>query len=458
LCEFTLPTFPCRFRAAVSAPNLAARPSVAHDPGMTTPVNLTGHIGVPLSRRLRIAVAGAGARGSTYAGLAAATADVVAVAEPRDHHRGAFAARHPGATVFRDWRDLLAAGRIADAVIIATQDADHVAAATAFAAAGYDLLLEKPMATSEADCARIVAAVERAGVTMAVCHVLRYTPYTRAVKSIVDRGRLGDLVAVQHREPVGYWHFAHSFVRGNWRRSDQSTFLLLSKSCHDLDWLSYVVGQPAVRVSSFGSLTHFRPESAPAGATDRCVTCPVEPSCAYSATRIYGSGLTSENTRTYFTRIVAPSMTGSELSVALADGPYGRCVYACDNDVVDHQVVNVEYAGGATASFTLTAFTPMESRHTALFGTRGELRGDGRHLRLYDFMTEQTKTIDTRPAAVAAIDAHDGGDAGLVSAFVDALTAGDASPIVSGAAESLASHRIVFAAERARVTGTVVDV
>ncbi|HEX4721113.1 MAG TPA: Gfo/Idh/MocA family oxidoreductase [Pseudonocardiaceae bacterium] len=424
---------------------------------MTTPVNLAGHIGVPLDRRPRLAVAGAGARGGKYADLAAANADIVAVAEPRAHHRTAFRARHPQAAVFTDWRDMLAAGRQADAVIIATQDADHIAPAIAFAEAGYDILLEKPMATAEADCARIAAAVERAGVTMAVCHVLRYTPYTRALKSVLDSGRIGQLVAVQHREPVGFWHFAHSFVRGNWRRSDESTFLLLSKSCHDLDWLAHIVGLPAVRVSSFGSLTHFRPESAPVGATDRCVTCPVESTCPYSAPRVYRTGLAAENPKTYFTRVVAPSMTESELTVALAEGPYGRCVYACDNDVVDHQVVNVEYEGGVTASFTLAAFTRMESRHTVLGGTHAEVRGDGRYLRIYDFTTEQTETIDTQGAFVVD-DGHDGGDAGLTNAFVQALTDGDPSLILSGAPESLASHRIVFAAERARVTGSVVEV
>ncbi|HEY0807785.1 MAG TPA: Gfo/Idh/MocA family oxidoreductase [Pseudonocardiaceae bacterium] len=424
---------------------------------MTT-ANLRAHIGVPLDRRPRLAVAGAGARGSTYAELAAGQAEIVAVAEPRDHHRTTFAHRHPSAAVFTDWRDMLTAGRLADAVIIATQDADHVAAAVAFAEAGYDILLEKPMATDEADCARIVAAVRRAGVTMAVCHVLRYTPYTRALKSLVDGGRIGELVAVQHREPVGFWHFAHSFVRGNWRRSDESAFLLLSKSCHDLDWLAHVVGQPAARVSSFGSLTHFRAASAPPNATDRCVTCPVEPTCAYSAPRHYRSGLTATNPKTYFTRIVAPSMTEQELAVALAEGPYGRCVYACDNDVVDHQVVNLEYANGVTASFTLTAFTPLEARHTVLFGTQGEIRGDGRYLTVYDFATEHTDTIDTTPADVPAADAHDGGDTGLITAFVQALATGNPDLIVSGATESLASHQIVFAAERARVTGTVVEI
>lgn len=145
---------------------------------------------MPLDRRPRLAVAGAGSRGSKYADLAAANADIVAVAEPRAHHRAAFEARHPQAKVYTDWRDMLAAGRQADAVIIATQDADHIAPATAFAEAGYDILLEKPMATNEADCTRIAAAVARAGVTMAVCHVLRYTPYTRALKSEIGRAHV----------------------------------------------------------------------------------------------------------------------------------------------------------------------------------------------------------------------------------------------------------------------------
>jgi predicted dehydrogenase len=358
----------------------------------------------------------------------------------------------------------VAAWRLADAVIIATQDADHVAAAVAFAEAGYDILLEKPMATDESDCERIVAAVDKAGVTMAVCHVLRYTPYTTAVKSLLDNGRIGELMAVQHREPVGFWHFAHSFVRGNWRRADESTFLLLSKSCHDLDWLAYLVGQPAMRVSSFGSLRHFRPQAAPAGAGTRCVSCAIEPDCPYSALRLYRAGLADAqanrpSAKTYFTRIVAPSMTSAELETALRDGPYGRCVYACDNDVVDHQVVNVEYANGVTASFTLTAFTPMESRHTALFGTHGEIRGDGRRLQVYDFDGERTEVIDTAPSdgRVSDADAHDGGDTGLITAFVDALWHGDPTMIRSGATESLASHRVVFAAERARLDARVVE-
>jgi predicted dehydrogenase len=433
----------------------------------STPANLAAHVGVPLDRPLRIAVAGAGARGSTYAEIASGLAgrvEIVAVAEPRAHHREAFAARHTLApdAVFTDWADLLAAGRTADAVIVATQDADHLAAATAFARAGYDLLLEKPMATNEADCDAIVAAAREAGGALAVCHVLRYTPYTRALKELLDSGAIGELVAVEHREPVGYWHFAHSFVRGNWRRRDESTFLLLSKSCHDLDWLAHLVGRPAERVSSFGSLRHFRPESRPEGAADRCVSCGIEATCPYSAPRLYTGGLADHRAglatpRAYFARVAAPAMTDAALAEALDSGPYGRCVYACDNDVVDHQVVNVEYAGGVTASFTLTAFTPHEGRQTVLFGTHGEIRGDGRTLRVFEFGSERTRVVDPRPAEVAGVDSHDGGDTGLVTAFVDALWRGDPDLIVSGGEESLASHRVVFAAERARLDHRVVD-
>src|SRR4029453_3996453 len=172
--------------------------------------------------------------------------------------------------------------RLADAVVIATQDADHVEPAVAFAGLGYHVLLEKPMATSEADCERIVAPAPHAGVMLAVCHVLRYTPYKKALRALLDSGRIGDVVTVEHLEPVGWWHHAHAFVRGNWRREDLSSSMLMAKSCHDIDWPAYVVGRPAVRVSSFGGLYHFGPEHRPSGAADRCLDCAVESDCPYS--------------------------------------------------------------------------------------------------------------------------------------------------------------------------------
>ncbi len=243
-----------------------------------------------MSRPVTVAIVGAGSRGSTYAACFAQTgrARVVAVAEPRSFARDSLALRYdvPPEAVFDDWRALLAQPRLADVAVIATQDQHHADPAVALAGLGYHLLLEKPMATTEADAERIVTAAEDAGVMLAVCHVLRYTPYSRLLKSVVDSGRIGDVVSVEHLEPVGWWHQAHSYVRGNWRREDESTFMLMAKSCHDLDWLAHVIGRPAVRVSSFGGLYEFRAQRRPEGAADRCLDCAVEANCPYSAPRI----------------------------------------------------------------------------------------------------------------------------------------------------------------------------
>ncbi|MET7988023.1 Gfo/Idh/MocA family oxidoreductase [Streptomyces sp. NPDC005281] len=416
---------------------------------------------VPLaSSVVTLAVVGAGDRGTGHARWALdhpERARVVAVAEPRRTRRDRFAAAHalePDAAV-DDWRVLAARGRIADAVLICTLDREHLEPVLEFAALGYHILLEKPMALTEDECRRIVDAVEKAGVILAVGHVLRYTPYTRAVKEVVDSGRIGDVVNVQHLEPVGFWHQAHSFVRGNWGRTDRATTMLMAKSCHDIDWLQYVLGQPPVRVSSFGRLSHFRPENRPEGAADRCLDCSVESACPYSARREYGDRL-ARGEHHWPLSVVVDDFTPKALETALREGPYGRCVYACDNDVVDHQVVSMEFASGATATFTMTAFTEQADRRTRIFGTRGELRGDGESLSVYDFLTRTEEAVGlSAPGAMDAAGGHGGGDAALMDAFVAAVATGDPALVKSGPRESLTSHLTVLAAERARHAGTV---
>ena len=320
------------------------------------------------------------------------------VAEPRPFHRDQVAhALGLGAeATFSDWHDLVAAERVADAVIITTQDRDHRLAIEAFAAAGYDILCEKPLAGAEVDCAAAVAAASAAGVFLGVCHVLRYTANTQRIRALIAAGAIGDIVAIHHLEPVGWFHFAHSFVRGPWRRQDESGPMLLTKSCHDLDWLSYVVGAPASRVSSFGSRTLFTAANKPADASDRCVTCAVEPECPYSAVVMYHAGLDPERIESYFTRIIAPDMTAGAVDEALRTGPYGRCVFAADNDVVDHQVVSVEYANGVTAAFTVVAATRHEDRRTSIFGSRGQLTTDGSTVEVYDFATRRSDHLRRR--------------------------------------------------------------
>ncbi|MFG6191052.1 Gfo/Idh/MocA family protein [Nonomuraea sp. JJY05] len=399
-----------------------------------------------------LAVVGAGSRGTSYARHAAGSgrARVVAVADPLETRR----ARFPEAEQYADWRELAALPRQADAVIVSTQDRDHVEPAVRFAELGYDILLEKPMAVSEDDCRRIVEAAGRSDAVFAVCHVLRYTPYTRALKALLDEGRIGEIVSIQHLEPVGWWHQAHSYVRGNWRRSDESTFMLLAKSSHDLDWLVHLTGKQVTRVSSFGGLMHFRPENRPEGAADRCLDCAVEPTCPYSAKRVY---LPLAGRAEWPVSVLTDDVSEAGVLEALRTGPYGRCVYACDNDVVDHQVVNMEFEGGTTASFTMTGFTPALHRQTRIFGTRGWIEGDGDRLILFDFVTGREETVDTRPTGDStARGGHGGGDEALVEAFLTAVATGDRSSILSSPGESLHSHLIAWAAERSRLHGETV--
>ncbi len=414
-----------------------------------------------MNEPVRFLIVGAGSRGAIHAQAIAALggrARVVGVAEPREDRRRWFAEEHGLARdrCFADWALPLRGPRFADAVVIATPDRLHLAPTLAFAEAGFHVLLEKPMAPSVDGCRRIVETVERQGVLFAVCHVLRYAPYTLELKALIDSGAIGHPVSVQHLEPVGYWHQAHSFVRGNWRNEAGSGCMLLAKCCHDVDWLSHVMGALPARVSSFGSLTHFRPERAPSGATERCGDCPVEPECPYSAGRIYGR-LYREGCRGWPLDVLTLDVSPEGIEEALRQGPYGRCVYRCDNDVVDHQVVNLEFDSGTTGSFTMTAFTrPGVQRQTTVFGTAGELRCDGRRLEVYDFLSERVRVREV--SAGTDEPSHAGGDQAMVSDFVEAVARNDPSRLVSGAAETLATHLAVFAAEHARRTGQVIEV
>jgi len=407
---------------------------------------------------LEILVTGAGSRGATYADWAARhpeRARVVAVAEPRDAYRDALGEVHgiPPERRFRDWREAADAGRLADAVVISTLDREHLEPALAFSAQGYAMLIEKPLAPTEEECRAIVEAVERSGVVAAVAHVLRYTPYTRLLKRLLDEGVAGDVVSIEHLEPVGWWHQAHSFVRGNWRREDETGPMLLAKCCHDLDWLSYLIERPCTSVSSFGSLIEFRPERRPEGAGERCVACAIEPDCKYSAKKQY-LPMAERGDTGWPVNVVAWPPTVENVSAALEHGQYGRCVWRCDNDVVDHQVVNLGYDGGVTASLTMTAFTTMRERETRIFGTNAELYGDSSSVTVRDFASGEEIRHEVEEEITSK---HGGGDDGVMADFVAAALAGDPALVPTSPALTLESHRIAFAAERARREGRVVE-
>jgi predicted dehydrogenase len=410
---------------------------------------------------VKLIIAGAGDRGFVYASYAKEHPDrarVVGVAEPRDFYREKMAKEYSIAeeNVFNDWKDLAKRDKFADVAIITTRDHMHRDPAITFAKKGYHILLEKPMAPDEKSCRDIIKAVLGKKIMFAVGHVLRYTRYTQKLKAIIYSGRIGDIISIQHLEPVGFWHQAHSFVRGNWRNEKESSFMLLTKSCHDLDWIRYIMGKRCTTVSSFGSLTHFIKKNKPTIAGDNCLECDFEPYCPYSAKRIYLGFLKRGNTG-WPVSVITEDVTPVGVVLALREGPYGRCVYECDNDVVDHQVVNMEFEGGETASFTMTAFTKARQRETRIFGTRGELYGNGTKIQVYEFLTGKSEIIDTSAEDPISLSEHGGGDYGLIHSFVTAVAENDPSKILSGPEESLESHLMVFAAERSRKEKKIIE-
>ena len=410
-------------------------------------------------------VVGCGSRGTTYSEFALRCperARVVAVAEPRDEYRNALAERCgvPESMRFRSWQEAARLPKLADAVLICTLDEEHEAPAVAFADLGYAILLEKPMAPTEQACRNIVDAVKRNNSIFAVCHVLRYTSQTRKIQELIHAGRVGRLVSMQRLEPVRHWHQCHSFVRGNWRNSKETCFMLLAKCCHDLDWIRYVMGRPCASIHSFGSLFEFTAANKPAGAADRCVDCPaeIESMCPSSALKIYMRDRVARGqAASWPTDVLTTRHTPEGVADALRKGPYGRCVYSCDNDVVDNQVVNIAFRDGSTAQLLMTAFCNVIGRVTRIFGTRGDIYADNERITLTDFLTNQQEVFPSEPDDGTILSGHGGGDYRIMDDFIAAVANNDPSRILSDADETLESHLMCFKAEESRLTNKVIS-
>jgi predicted dehydrogenase len=407
-----------------------------------------------------LVVLGGGNRGMAYARHALALGARVAALEPRPERRQAFreAFGLGEGALFAHWRDLLEAPRLGEAAIVALPDRLHAEAAIALMEKGYHLLLEKPIAPTWEEVLQVAEAKARTGRIVALAYVLRYTPYARRLKALLEEGAIGEVVSVQHLEPVGHWHFAHSYVRGNWGKEGESSPFLLAKSVHDLDWLLFLMPGEVARVASFGGLYHFRSERRPKGAAERCLLCPeeVERACPFSARRIYLEAY-ERGERGWPLDVVAFPVTRENLERALAEGPYGECVYLGKNDVADHQVVALEYQDARTASFHAEGLSRMRFRETRLFGTGGEIWGDGRFIRIFDFLKGE-RTVDLKVEAEGSIrSGHGGGDFGLMAAFVFAVEREDPE-LLEPFEEALYAHRLTFLAEEARKAGRVVEV
>jgi predicted dehydrogenase len=400
-----------------------------------------------MNREIRIAVVGAGMRGAALARQAAhCSAKVVAVAEPEVARRSSFAQEFslPGSAVFASWEALCGREDLCDAAIIATMDHQHTAPALACLRQGWHLLLEKPLADSLEACRAIEAAQREAGVVLSVCHTLRYLESYRTLKKIVDEGTLGKLIHIEHMEAIGHDRFIHNYVRGRWSREEQNTFLLLHKCCHDIDLISWLVGEPCLRVVSFGSLSHFTPHDAPEGSGARCaVDCRISDDCRYSAQRLYVDG----DLNAWPARDVCFTHTREAHQNAIRSGPFGTCVWRSGNDVVDHQTVLMEFAGGATSTCTLSGYSASNGRRTRLQGTEGELLYDEAtgHMITRRFGGELAECLDF-PASAA----YHPEDEEIVRNWLHTVNNPQDSRIAVDAREALSSHAIVFAAERSR--------
>lgn len=398
--------------------------------------------------QVKIAILGYGKRGAIYANYAKSHPEefkVVAVAEI-DAVKREIAKMEHGCPVFENWKDMLASNLQADIIAVATQDKDHPEHAVACMEKGFDILLEKPIATTEEGCREILSASEKYGRKVIVCHVLRYTPFYGKVKDIIDSGKLGEIMAVYTSENVGYYHQAHSFVRGPWGNKAESSPMILAKCCHDLDLLYWLIGKKCKKTASFGSLKYFKEENAPKNSTAYCADCKAE--CIYRAQDLYKKYRWMAG---YFTcetdwKKVKKDLVGTQ---------YDKCVFRSNNDVVDHQVCIFQFEDGITATHTMDAFSREIYRDIKVHGTKAELVGvmekNLLEIRVFGGKTERIAVDGVDPSA-----GHGGGDDGLMFEIYKEYN-GFPVKSLTYLKDSIESHKMAFAAEKARVTENTVD-
>ncbi|WP_379131667.1 Gfo/Idh/MocA family protein [Paenibacillus sp. sgz500958] len=410
-------------------------------------------------KTIKLAVIGAGARGflsyMPYVQKFPHEAEVVAVAEPNEERRTRFAEAlnlSPG-QIYTTWEDLLNGPKLCDALLICTQDQMHYEPTIAALKKGYHVLLEKPMSNNPMECIEMEKVAREEGRLLSICHVSRYAPFWQKMKQLLNDGWIGKVMSIQHNENVGYLHYAHSFVRGNWRNDVLSSPMILAKSCHDMDLIRWMVDADCSKVSSFGSLSHFRLDNAPAGSTARCTDgCEVEHTCPYSALRFY----MQDPELNHFAALITDPPTEKNRMKAITDGPYGKCVYRTDNNVVDHQTVNMEFVNGVTVMFSMCGFTRDINRTVQIMGTQGEIRGDllSGTIDLFEF-SSGAQTIFHTPDGNGG---HQGGDDGIMRQFLSDLRNERFADTLTSAEASLESHLMAFAAEESRLKeGAVVD-
>lgn len=342
----------------------------------------------------------------------------------------------------------------ADLLIVATPDKCHVRHCLKGFELGYQIMTEKPLSDNKEECEALLAAQKKAGATALVCHVLRYAPAFVKTAELLQQGEIGQLVAIDALERVGYAHYAHSYARGNWRKLAISAPMILAKCCHDLDLLQFYANSKCKSISSVGDLVYFKEENAPEGSTARCLDCPHSATCPYSAVKQYLTYWKETNCpedHWPFNIMAQAPVTEEKILTSLKEGPYGRCVYRSDNDVVDHQLTTMTFENGVKATLTMTGFTAMGGRRYNFHGTLGELVLDEalNTLTLHKYGSEAVvyTLSDLREKGYG----HGGGDGKLIDCLYDMLN-GNASAATSFEA-SIESHLMGICAEESRLQG-----
>ncbi len=379
---------------------------------------------------------------------------IVGVAEPDPTRRERFAKDFhiPKENVFSSWEELLERPQMAEVLINATMDRSHYDSTMLALDKGYHVLLEKPLATDPISCVRLARKGKESGRVLQLCHSLRYNPFYTTLKMILDSEDIGELITVEHNEHIAYWHYAHSFVRGNWSNEARSSPGLLSKSCHDVDILYWLAGKMPIKVSSFGSLSYFRSDRVDESIPQRCTDgCPIESECPYSTIPFYLGDNTDWPVNT-----ITTDLTYEGRLKALQEGPYGRCVYRCDNDVVDHQMTLFEFEDGMTIGFQMHGHSHNNIRTMRYSATRATIRGylEKRELEINYFNDGRVNTVFTG----GLDDMHGGGDTVMIHDFVDRVRNKQPDQVIASAQEACDSHLLVFAAETARKENRVVEI
>lgn len=419
------------------------------------PIILPDPLPEKMDKPLTAIVLGAGNRGNVYGNYAIEYPDqlnIVGVAEPIPARNERFSQKHsiPDKNRFATWEHVFQKPKFADAVIISTPDRLHYGPCMQALKMGYDVLLEKPIAPSEKECRDILSMIKKTGRIVAVCHVLRYAPYFINLREFLKSHAIGEIISIQHIEPIGYDHMSHSYVRGNWHNSSKSTPIILAKSCHDLDILRWMIDKPSKSIQAFGYLSLFRKENAPAGSADRCINnCAVESTCPFSSMEIY---LRRKKRLYVFDLPEDKNMLDAFITEQLKTSDYGRCVYRMDNDQPDHYITNITFENNITASFSMEGLTSYEGRRTRVMGSKGDITGDMQKFTVTDFRTGKKTEWEQ------ATDMHGGGDWRLVNNWIQAVVKHDPGILTSTIDQSIESHIMGFAAETSRKEKRVVDI